>query len=213
MRKKFDVRIIIIGILVMVLIGIIIAYHNTESDTTTNMGKNMNTNLLTKENQISSSTSKISTSSEITSGLTEQLELHATYYYSEVYVEENRKIQKGENILKYTNGEYLVAPYDCIITKISVPEVNGKCTNEHYIEVAAINILEVSLSVSETKIDKLVVGQEATIKVEALGETFYGYVTHISSTANNGNFTVKVEFENDGNIKLGMTASVEIEVA
>lgn len=203
MKEKFDVRIIIIVILTMILIGIIMAYNHTGNDIVTDRGE-------TVERQTTSSISKISSSSEITSGLTEQLELHATYYYSEIYVEESRQIQKGENILKYTNGEYLVAPYDCIITEISVPEVNGKCTNKHYIEIEAINILQVSFSVSETKIDQLAVGQEATIKVEALGKTFNGYVTNISSTANNGNFTVTVEFENDGNIKLGMTASVEI---
>lgn len=35
-----------------------------------------------------------------------------------------------------------------------------------------------------------------------------GIVTNISSTASNGKFTVTVEFENDGEIMLGMTAVV-----
>lgn len=212
MKKKIDFRIIIIFILVIVFIGIIIAYNNTENDTMTNMSKILDSNLVSGESQSSSSISKISSSGQIASSLTEKLELHATYYYSEIYVEENRQILKGENILKYTNGEYLVAPYDCIITAISVPEVAGKCTSEHYIEVSAINTLEVSLSISETKINKLAIGQKATIKVDALDETFEGYVTNISSTADNGNFTIKAEFENDGNVKLGMTANVEIDV-
>lgn len=213
MKKKFDFRIIIIVILAVVLIGIIIAYSNSvDSDTITDEEKTLYANWANKESQTTSNVSKISGSGEITSALIEKLELHSTYYYSEIYVEENRQILQGENILKYTNGEYLVAPYDCVITEISVPEVNGKCTNQHYIEVSAIHPLEVSISVSETKIDKLAVGQEVTIKVKALGETFSGYITNISSTANNGNFIVKVEFENNGNVKLGMTANVEIEV-
>jgi len=37
-----------------------------------------------------------------------------------------------------------------------------------------------------------------------------GNITNISSTANNGKFTVTVEFENDGDIMLGMTADVTI---
>ena len=37
-----------------------------------------------------------------------------------------------------------------------------------------------------------------------------GYVTKISSTASNGRFTATVEFENDGEILLGMTANVTI---
>ena len=122
----------------------------------------------------------------------------------------NKQIQEGENILKYTNGEYFVAPYDCIITSVSLPEQEGQCTNEHYVELAATNILEVSFQVSETNINSIQLGQDAKVTVKALEETLTGYVTNISSTANNGYFTATVEFENDGNIKLGMSASIEI---
>ena len=34
-------------------------------------------------------------------------------------VEEDDTVKKGENILKYTNGTYLVAPYDSVITEMS----------------------------------------------------------------------------------------------
>ena len=37
-------------------------------------------------------------------------------------VEEDDTVKKGENILKYSNGTYLVAPYDCVITEINIPE-------------------------------------------------------------------------------------------
>ena len=37
-----------------------------------------------------------------------------------------------------------------------------------------------------------------------------GYITDISSTATSGKFTVIVEYDNDGEIKLGMTVNITI---
>ena len=85
-------------------------------------------------------------------------------------VEEDDTVKKGENILKYSNGTYLVAPYDCVITEINIPEFGEKCTNEHYVKVASNNTLSVQFKVDETK--------------------------------------VTVEFDNDGDVMLGMTAEV-----
>lgn len=64
-------------------------------------------------------------------------------------VEEDDTVKKGENILKHTNGTYLVAPYDSVITEMS-------------------------------------------------------------NTASNGKFTVTVEFDNDGDVMLGMTVDINI---
>lgn len=79
-------------------------------------------------NEILSKSEKIlQTTAEVISGLSEKVELHATYYLSECYVQNNQEVKQGEIILKYTNGTYLVAPYDCIITELSTAS-NGKFT-------------------------------------------------------------------------------------
>ena len=156
--------------------------------------------------------STVSSSSEVKSALVENIELHATYYLKEVYVENNSYVAKGDNILKYTNGTYLTAPYDCYIVELKIPDENGKCLNSHYIKIQSKNMLTVSMKVSETKINKISIGQEAKITITALEKEYKGYVTHIGSTASNGKFTVDIEFENDGDIKLGMTSSVEISI-
>ena len=140
----------------------------------------------------------------------ENLSLHATYYFKEIYVEENQKVTAGENILQYTNGEYLVAPYDCVITTISVPDANAQCTNKHYITVASTKVLQAKIKVSEEKVDYISIGDDAKVTVEAVEKEYEAYVTNISSTATNGYFTVTVEFENDGNVLIGMTGDVEI---
>ena len=211
--KKIDYRVIIIIALVAVLAGMTFLVVRSGSN------NNMNTQISNytagteqnnKSNETDKETVEITGISEITTGLEENISLHATYYFKEIYVEENQKVTAGENILQYTNGEYLVAPYDCVITKISVPDTNAQCTNKHYITIASTKVMQAKIKVSEEKIDLIEIGDEAIVKVEALEKEYTANVTNISSTASNGYFTVTVEFENDGNILLGMTGKIEI---
>ena len=212
MNGKVDFRIPIIIILTIILM--IMCYFYFKEDDVQHMG-NMNFDFSeiseNFNNNSNSNKTILSTTSEVTSSLTENIELHATYYLEESYVETNQKIKSGENILKYTNGKYLTAPYDCVITNINIPDEEKQCTNEHYIEISSINSLQVQFRVDETKVDSIKLGQEATIEIAAYEDkTLQGYVTNISSTASNGRFTITVEFENDGEILLGMTANVTI---
>ncbi|MBR3002918.1 MAG: HlyD family efflux transporter periplasmic adaptor subunit [Clostridia bacterium] len=164
------------------------------------------------ETSVKNKSTTISQTAEIKSATDEKVELHATYYLEEVYVEENQYVDAGTNILKYTNGTYLTAPYNCCIVKLNVPEVNAQCTNSHYVEIESTNILTVSMKVDESNINNISVGKEAKIEISSLGKTYTGYVTHIGSTASNGKFEVNIEFENDGNVKLGMTSTVTMEM-
>lgn len=158
------------------------------------------------------STETLSSTSEVKSALIENVELHATYYLEEAYVEENSYVAKGENILKYTNGTYLTAPYDCYIVELNVPDEEEKCLNSHYVQIQSKNILTVSMKIDETKINKVKVGDEAQITISAIDKTYTGYITHIGSTASNGKFTIDIEFENDGNVKLGMTSTILLQI-
>ena len=211
-------KLIIIIILVFILAGLIIAYvvKNSENSGTENyetMSFNKSINFSNNnEEQKEEEKTTIKQNTEVVSALTENIEPHASYYLEEVYVEENQYIEKGANILKYTNGTYLTAPYDCSIIELNLPEINGKFLNSNYVQISSNNILSVSINVDESYIYKINVGQEAKIKIVTLEKEYIGYVTNIASTASNGKFKVTIEFENDGNIKLGMTTSVEMEV-
>ena len=162
----------------------------------------------TRKNQ----TTTLNENSEITSAISENVELHATYYLSEVCVEEKQYVEKGTNILKYTNGTYLTAPYDCYIVELNLPEIEGKVLNSHYVQIESKNMLSVSMKVDETQINNVDIGKEATIEVTAIDKKYTGYITHIGSIASNGKFDVTIEFENDGNVMIGMTAGVEITI-
>lgn len=216
MKKILDWRILFIIILVIILCVMLKLYFSDQDELTDNVLDTVNQNIQTlEENKNTENTVKTSkileTTSEIISGMSEKVELHATYYLAECYVEANQEVKKGENILKYTNGTYLVAPYDCVITELNIPSQNEKCTNSHSISISSVNTLAVKIKVDESKISKLYIGQSVKIKVSALNEKkFEGYITKISSTASNGKFTVTVEFENDGNVKIGMSSEVEI---
>lgn len=212
MKKKIDFKIIIIVILIIILIGIIYLYtsdftfeasETSETDSTTTV--------LTAEAEKMTISNTISDSGEITSALTENIELHATYYLSEILVEENEQIQVGENILKYTNGTYLVAPYNCVITKLNIPNISEKCENSHYITISSTDTLNMTISIDEDEINKISIGQEAQIETNVNSDNNYtGYVTNISNTGSNGKFEVQVKFLNDGNIKIGMSGTCEV---
>ena len=211
-RKKW----IVIVLLILILIGIIVAYVFKNADTTRientqTIQENQSIELFNSKQQQEKKTI-LKQTSEVKSALIEKVEPHASYYLKEVYVEENQFVEQGANILKYKNGKYLTAPYDCVITGLNLPEVDEKLLNSHYIEISSNHMLSVTMNVDETNINEVKIGQEAKIKIATLEKEYTGYVTKVASTASNGKFKVTIEFENDGNIKLGMTANIEMEV-
>lgn len=213
MRRKKTFKLILI-ILIFLIIGLVCFKVFHKSENSSNNFEKFSQTRQSRNSKSNTSQDKItlSSTSEVKSALIENVELHATYYLEETYVENNSFVAKGEKILKYTNGTYLKAPYDCYIVELNIPNEEGKCLNSHYVKIQSKNILMVSMSVSEENIDKISIGQETKITISALEKEYTGYVTHIGSTASNGKFTIDIEFENDGNVKLGMTSSIEINI-
>jgi hypothetical protein len=242
MKKHKKLIIVLVIILIIIAITVFFIIKNKKSNSQEMMGNNMRGGFINedfdesdmkdfssmpddmenldsdtfeisdkKANKQSKKTT-LSSSAEIESALTEKVELHATYYLEEVYVEKNDFVSEGENILKYTNGTYLVAPYDCYIISLNVPDIEGQALNNHYIQISSINSLMVTMNIDETNLEKITTGQEATITVTSLDKTYTGNITHISSIGTNGKFEIEIEFENDGDIKLGMTGTVSITI-
>ena len=207
-KKSTYVIIGILTIVLVVMIAVIVKDDDTQTATSSSTTYTENQAIKTDiENTISSS-------SYVSTALEEKKLLHNTYYFEEVYVETNQAILTGENILKYTNGEYLVAPYNCVITEMSLPGTGEECTNKHYIVIQSIDTLQMTIKIDEEDLSKISVGQEASIEIEALNKTVTGHVTNISNTAtyssSGSKFNVTVEFENDGEILLGMSAKCSV---
>ena len=212
MKKK----IIIIILLVIIESILIVIYSKMGSSNTSNTSFSFDKSSIKEKNSNSNTNSdtkevSITSTAQVSSGLTEKLELHATYYFEEIYVEENQLVKKGTKILKYTNGNYLKAPYDLIVTGTNVPDKSKQVTNNHYIEVISNNVLKVEIKVDESSINNIKIGDSAKVKIQALDKEYEGVITNISNTANKGKFSVTIEFENDGNIKIGMSATITIK--
>ena len=157
----------------------------------------------------------LSASGEISSAETEKIALDTTKYFKAMCVEEDDAVSIGDNILEYTDGTYLTATYNMVISSYSVPETESKCTTSNYIEVQTTDDLIMTISINENQISGLSKGQEVTI-TPTINETlsYKGTVTKIDSVgtyASSGTtFNVTISFENDGNLKLGMSASCEV---
>lgn len=154
-------------------------------------------------------------SGEIQAKTTEKLELATSYYFKAMCVEDDDTVKAGENILEYTNGTYLTAPYDLVVISHNVPNAEYKCTSSNYIEVSNLNTLITTISINENEINDVKVGQEVAITLTAdNNKTYTGKVTKVNSVgtyASSGTtFSATVEFENDGNVKLGMNISCTI---
>lgn len=215
MKKKKSKVIWVILVLMVVLVGMVGIYISSNSSSQEVSSSTAST---IKEVEVSHQTivNTLTSSGEIASYQIESLELNTYRYFKEIYVEENDFVQEGANILKYTNGTYLVAPYDCVITKISVPDEAGdRCTSMHSIEIQSVVELVMNISIDEEDISKVKVGQEVTIIVNAYEDkTYTGTISKINQVgtyaSNGSSFSGVVRFTNDGDVKIGMSATCSI---
>ena len=205
MKNKINYRILIIIVLLVGFITLCYFYFTGSDGYEYSNYNNLNSN--------STSNDSVSfiTTSQVSSALTEEIPLRTGYYFKEMLVEDNVVIKKGTKIIKYTNGKYLTAPYDLIITSTNLPESKKICNSSHVISVSAYNVLSSTFRVDETKIDSVYIGKTVKVKVPALNDReFEGIVTDITNTATNGKFTATIEFDNDGDVKLGMTINITV---
>lgn len=223
-KRKIRWQYVVILILIIILALIIYLYFN-QDNTISNKSKEKSgtsassTNTSTTTEDVNASvqtiTNTLSSSGEITTALSEKLELHATYYFEEIYVQENQYVAAGENILKYSNGTYMTAPYNLVVTSINVPAADGECTNKNYIEVSSTDTLTLSASIKEDDLKSVKVGQEVNVTIPALNNAVYtGNITHVSETgkytSQGSTFAATITIPNDGKIKIGMSAACEV---
>lgn len=159
----------------------------------------------------------VTSSGEIQTATTEKLEISTTKYFETMCVEEDDTVKEGENILKYTDGTYLTAPYDLVISSYSVPETKNKATSSNYIEVKNLDDLIITLNINENEISNISLDQEVEITLTAdTSKSYSGKITKINSvgtySSSGTTFGVEVSLKNDGNIKLGMSVSCTINI-
>lgn len=213
MKKKgkiiFKILILIIICTITFFIGKQIGL-NTDTSATTTTIENVTVGTQTIKKTITSS-------GEIETTNTEKLEISTTKYFETMCVEEGDIVNSGENILKYTDGTYLTAPYNLIISSLSLPESEKKATESNYVEVKDLDNLKITLNINENEISNVSLDQDVEILLTYdTTKTYSGKITKIDSigtySSSGTTFGVEVSLVNDGNIKLGMSASCTINI-
>ena len=160
---------------------------------------------------------RITSSGEIKSALEEKKPTHTGYVLEKINVEQGQEVKEGGAILTYTNGQIMEAPYDCVVLEWDLPDLKQKLTNEHYVKIAGTHVLMMELTVSENKILLVKKGNPATIKVNVTDKKYKGVVSYISDIGEysdgDSSFIVRVNFDNDGSLKLGMNGKASITLA
>lgn len=210
MKKK---KIILVLLFIcFITIFLVFTFYNennaTENGSTIEMQEN------TSVASLNSIKTSLTTSGEIVSGNTEKISLNTDYSFSTMCVEEGDSVTEGQKLIKYTNGTYLQAPYNCVLISSSLPEKEEICTSSNYVELKSLDSLAMSLQIDESEINKVSIGDEAEIEITSTNEILTGYVTQISEvgtySTSGSTFSAVVSFANNGNLKIGMSASCTI---
>lgn len=206
MKKKV---IILLVFIVSIIFGII--YFNKQEET----NKIIETSEKTAEVANQSIVTTLTAPGEVQSAQTEKLTLNTSYKFLTMCAEKEEFIKEGSNLLKYTNGTYITAPYDCVIIDYSIPEVKSNCTSSNYIQISSVEDLYMEINIGEDKIDKVSENQEVAIIVNYdESKEYKGTITKINAIGTNNKGTTKfsaiASLKNDGNLKLGMSATCTI---
>lgn len=161
------------------------------------------------EVQISGSGSVAAINSEdITSSITGEVD--------EVLVEKNELVEKGDELITFTDGsDPITAPFDGTVTTMDVEEGDRVSSSEVLAHVTDYKKLKTTISVDELDVPSVKKGQTVEIKASAFeDETFTGEVTSVAKegTYENGvsSFDVTIKIDKPGDIKIGMSTEVSI---
>lgn len=220
MKKNISKIVCVLFIIIIVVLLYIYMNIGEEKET---VGQNLQTNTMQEETQIvkrRTIVQELTSLGEIKTSKTEQLKLDTDKRFKRICIAKNDIVKKGEPLLEYTNGTFLYAPYDLVVSNFLVPEKSKEyATKSNYIEVQNIEKFYIEVEVKESEIGKLAVGQPVTIEVNALENKKYtGKVSHINPIGKYENkrstFKILIEFENDSqrDIKIGMSAFCTVNI-
>lgn len=158
----------------------------------------------------------VSGSGSVLSAETDALKAASRDTVASVLVSKDQIVTKGQELITFENGsDPIVAPFDGVISTVDVSAGDSVNASQQLLTVFDNKNLYTTISVDETDLPSLKIGQKATIKVNAYPDTnFTGTVKDISQqgTYSNGvsNFDVTISFDNINSIKVGMSTEATI---
>ena len=214
MKLKGKKKIFIVLIVLVVLMSIFIFSNNSSQAEDIKV-------INTEENiaEVSSQTilTTLTAPGEVKSETTEKLTLNTNYKYLTMCAEKEELVKEGENLLKYTNGKFITAPYDCVILDYYVPTAKESCTDSNYINISSVEDLYMDINIGEDEIEKITVGQEVDIVANYdESKTYKGTITKINATGTRSSgrttFAAIASIKNDDSLKLGMSATCTVTI-
>ncbi len=126
-----------------------------------------------------------------------------------------------EDLYSQREDYYIKAEISGQVTEINTEVGSVVGPSASLAKIQATDTLEIDISIPESEINKVEVGQSATITTDAFEETLEGVVVEISSTATNegygstsSSFTVTIDVKNEiSGLLVGMNAQADIIVA
>lgn len=161
----------------------------------------------------------VSGSGSVQSSSTDTLKAFSRDTIQSVLVSKNQVVTKGQELITFVNGsDPIVAPYDGVISDISVSSGDSVNASQQLMTIFDDKNLFTKISVDETDLANLKVGQKADIKVNAFPDVkFTGVIKDISQqgTYSNGvsNFDVTISFDDIHDTKVGMSTEATIVTA
>lgn len=210
MKKKL---IIVIFVLILIITSYYMLNKNDESITSIEIVTEKEA--VVEKNMIIST---LTAPAEVASGTMEKLALNTYYYYLSMCVENEEYVKEGDPILKYSNGKYLTAPYDCVVMSYSVPESKSICTDSNYVYVASLEDLYININISEEQVRSISVGQEVSLIANYdTTKNYEGKITKINEVGTRSvggtSFAAVASVINDGTLKLGMSINSEVVIS
>lgn len=205
---------LIIFLIIFIVIFLIIKMTNN-SEANSNKIIEKTTKIAKVENQTILAT--LTAPAEVKSSKTEKIALDTSKYFSTICAEVGEKVKSGGNLLKYSDGTYITAPYDCVILEISTPKTNTICDSENFISISSLEDLYIEINISEEQLNKVAVGQEVQItsNYDEI-QNYTGTISKINSigtySAGGTYFGAIVNIKNDGTLKLGMSATSTVVI-
>jgi len=214
-RKKSKKKLLILILLIAAVIGgLVLALHSCAGGDEEEMEE---AEIMTASAERMTISKSISSDGEIKSSLEEKKTPHAGYNLEKVNVSEGQAVKEGNAILTYTNGQAMAAPYDCVVLEWNLPDPKQMISHDHYVKIAGTHVMTIELTVKEDEVGLVKKGNPATVKVNATNKKYNGEVTYISDIGDyeegTSSFKVRVTFDNDGSLKLGMNGKARIILA
>ena len=159
---------------------------------------------------------QISGSGSVAAINSEDITASVTGEVDEVLVEKNELVEKGDELITFTDGsDPITAPFDGTVTTMNVEEGDRVSSSEVLAHITDYKKLKTTISVDELDVPSVKKGQTVEIKASAFeDETFTGEVTSVAKegTYENGvsSFDVTIKIDKPGDIKIGMSTEVSI---